>query len=295
MKRAELLDCLQHTIGDFYKAEIDEAISLHLDLMLDFYQRKPFFYKSLMKYDRLMVVLSLFAFHYQDPLTPLSRVKEFCLGRGYLSRNSLDSYFSFFFISGYMHVSVHPEDARLRIYRPTQSAIDEAARIIKTYLLPGCLLVPGTGATATAVEPAVLLRRFFTGLVQFLEAGILLDSLLPGAKWIMNKDGGHLPMLALYLDALRHRSVNGGYKVSTYAELSSRLYVSRTHVMRLVREGEAKGYFRCCGNTVEMRPMFAELVRHTMAINFAVARVSMELGSDVKESRVFKPGAGCAG
>ena len=295
MTRAELLDCLQHTVGDFYKGEIDEAITLHLELMLDDYQRKPFFYKSLLKYDRFMVVLSLFAFHYRDPLTPLSQVREFCLRRGYLSRNSLESYFSFFIITGYMHVSVHPEDARLRIYRPTRFAVEEAARLIKAYLLPGCLLTPGGGAYGRANDAATLLRRFFTGLVQFLDADILLDSLLPGAKWIMNKDGGHLPMLALYLDALRHRPANGGYKVSTYAELSSRLYVSRTHVMRLVREGETKGYFRCCGNTVEMRPMFAELGRHTMAINFAVARVSMELGADVKETEVFKPGAGRVG
>ena len=267
MKRAELLVYLQNTIGDFYKREIDEAITLHLELMLDYYQRKPFFYKSLLKYDRFMVVMSLLAFHYRDPLTPLSQVREFCLGRGYLSRNSLDSYFSFFFITGYMHVSAHPDDARLRIYRPTQAAVDEAANVIKAYLLPGRFLLPYSSEPVETQDSTTLLRRFFAGLVQIIDADIMLDGLLPGAKWIMNKDGGHLPMLALFLDALKHRSANGGYKVSTYAELSSRLYVSRTHVMRMVREGEAKGYFHCSGNTVEMRPVFAEMVRHTMAIN----------------------------
>ncbi|WP_295487308.1 hypothetical protein [uncultured Pseudomonas sp.] len=285
---------LQHGIDECYRGDIDEAVTRHLELMLGHYRRKPFFYKSLMKYDRLMVVMALLCFHFRDPLTPLSRVKEFCEQRGYLSRNSLESYFSFFIITGYMHVWTHPEDARLRLYRPTRTALEEAVNVTRAYLLPAQLLRPNA-PTLDLENPQPWLRDYFVRLGQLLEADLMLDSLLPGAKWIMNKDGGHLPMLALHLDALAHRSVGGGYKVSTYAELSARLCVSKTHLMRLVREGEQKGYFRCVGTLVEMRPAFAELVRHTMAINFAVAQVSMELCVDAQESRIAQPDAQCLG
>lgn len=291
MKREKLLDYLQSTKDAFYAREIDDAIILHFDLMLEHYERKPFFCKALMKHDRLMVVMTLFAFHYRSPLTPLSQVREFCVRRGYLSRNSLESYFSFLLVTGYMHIEVHPDDARFRIYTPSTSAIDEAARFIKAYLIAGDLLLARKDGPVTYADATALLKCFFTGFVRLLDADILLDNLLPEANWIMNRDGGHLPMLALYLDALRYRSSNGRYKVSTYAELSSRLHVSKTHVMRLVRDGEAKGYFRCCGSAVQMRPAFADTVRQTMAINFAVARISIELGTHAKEDKSFSRGS----
>ncbi|MGG5288372.1 hypothetical protein [Pseudomonas shirazensis] len=294
MKRAELLDYLHLTISNFYRLDSDTALDHHLQLMLEQYRRKPFFFKSLLKYDRLMVVLSLFAFYFHDPMTPLSRVKAFCEQRGYLTRNTLESYFSFFLISGYMHVSPHPDDARQRIYRPSKTAIDLATQLISAYLIPAQQLIPDA-QPGQRTEPMAFLRQYFSGFAHLLDADVLLDGLLPGAKWIMNRDGGHLPMLSLYLDARGFRSNDGGYKVSSYAELSSRLGVSTMHVARLVKEGESKGYFRTQGSLVEMRPAFAELVRHTMAIYFAVTRVSMELGSYALESEIPQPGAGCLG
>ncbi|MEK2609789.1 hypothetical protein WLF18_11810 [Pseudomonas shirazensis] len=294
MKRAELLDYLHLTISNFYRLDSDAALDKHLQLMLEQYRRKPFFFKSLLKYDRLMVVLSLLAFYFHDPMTPLSRVKAFCERRGYLTRNTLESYFSFFLISGYMHVSPHPDDARQRIYRPSKTAIDLATQLISAYLIPAQQLIPDA-QPGQRTEPTAFLRQYFSGFAHLLDADVLLDGLLPGAKWIMNRDGGHLPMLSLYLDARGFHSNDGGYKVSSYAELSSRLGVSTMHVARLVKEGESKGYFRTQGTLVEMRPAFAELVRHTMAIYFAVTRVSMELGSYALESEIPQPGAGCLG
>lgn len=283
MIKTELLEYLDNTISSMVEADIDDAIVLHLELIIENYRRKPFFYKALLKYDRLMVVLSLCSFYYSDNLVPLSKVKQFCEARGYLSRNSLDSYFSFFFISGYMNVQAHPEDARQRTYAPTEMASFEAARLIKSYLHPAMSLAPGAVELFKKTDDEII-RCFFRGLRRLLDANILLDALQPEAKWIINKDGGHLPMLALYVDALKSRSTSKGYKSSTYAQLSSRLCVSSTHVMRLVREGESKGYFKTYGNLVELCPGFTTLVRQTMAINFAVTRISMELGEDATQS-----------
>ncbi len=278
MNKTDLLEYLIETSSAMTRCDMDDAILLHFDLVMENYRQKPLFYKNLLKYDRFMVALSLLSFNYKDHLVPLSKVKAFCQERGYLSRNSLDSYFSFFFIAGYMQVRMHDEDSRQRVFTPTGAALCETTRMIKSYLLPSQLIVPYDGCLKDAWESEDMLRVFFHGFAKLLEADVMLDKLLPEAKWIMNRDGGHLPMLALYVDSLRKDSIQAGYKVSTYIELSSRLGVSKTHIIRMVREGELHGYFKCHKNTVELLPAFLDLVRRTMAINFSVARISLKLG-----------------
>lgn len=283
MKITELLEHLKETSSAMLQDDMDEAILLHFDLMMESYRKKPLFYKNLLKYDRLLVALSLLSFNFKDNLVPLSKVKAFCRGRGYLSRNSLDSYFSFFFVTGYIHVGLHSEDGRQRVFQPSDTALLEATMMIKSCLLPSQMIRPYVGYLSDVGHSKDLLQRFFLGFAQLLEADVMLDKLLPEAKWIMNRDGGHLPMLALFADALKTGSLTDGYKVSTYAELSSRLCVSKSHVIRMVKEGEVRGYFKCCRNLVEFRPSFLGLVRQTMAMYFAVARVSMELGEQQSE------------
>lgn len=90
-------------------------------------------------------------------------------------------------------------------------------------------------------------------------------------------------MLALYADALRTGSLETGYNVSSYVELSSRLGVSKTHMQRMIKEGQLQGYFKCDKRLVGLSPAFLELMRRAMSIYFAIARVSMELGVDKSE------------
>ncbi|KPA99427.1 MULTISPECIES: hypothetical protein [Pseudomonas] len=279
MNKTDLLEYLKETSSEMTQGDMDGAILLHFDLVMESYRRKPLFYKNLLKYDRLMVALSLLSFNFSDNRIPLSRVKAFCQERGYLSRNSLDSYCSFLFITGYMHIGLHAEDGRQRIFGPTEMALLEASRIIKSYLLPSQIIPPYDSWLAEPRGSTDLLQIFFRGFARLLEADLMLDKLLPEAKWIMNRDGGHLPMLALYTDALRNGSLERGYNVSSYVELSSRLGVSKTHMRRMIKEGKLQGYFKCHQNLVELSPAFLELIRRAMSINFAVARVSMELGA----------------
>ena len=96
MNKTDLLNYLKETSYAMTQSDMDEAILLHFELVMQSYRKKPFFYKTLLKYDRYMVALSLLNFSYEDSRVPLSKVKAFCQARGYLSRNSLDAYFSFF-------------------------------------------------------------------------------------------------------------------------------------------------------------------------------------------------------
>ncbi|WP_248730746.1 helix-turn-helix domain-containing protein [Pseudomonas sp. MWU13-2517] len=278
MNITDLLERLKETSFEMTQVYIDEAILLHFDLIMKSYREKPFFYKNLLKYDRFMVALSLLSFSYKDEKVPLSTVKAFCQRRGYMSRNSLDTYFSFLVLSGYMDVQLHVQDGRQRSFQPTDKTLYDATQLIKSYLLPAQMISPYNSSLSGLERSANLLRVFARGFAKILESDLLLDKMLPEAKWILNRDGGHLPMLALYTDALRNGSLETGYNVSSYVQISSNLGVSKTHMQRMIKEGELQGYFKCNKRLIELSPAFVELMRRAMSICFSVSRVSMELG-----------------
>lgn len=280
MDRKTLLDCLEAEIKRLSECiDIDARITRHYQLMEQHYTGRPLFYKSILKYDRFLVVLSMLTHYYGHYFPSLSRVKEFCERRGYLSKNSLESYFSFFLISGYMDISDHPEDRRLRVFKPSLRAMAETIKIISAYYFPA-MGVLGPECSELRVDSRTV-QAYFKGFNKVLEADLTLDVLVPECRWLMNRDGGHMLMLAFFCDALQGQCANaGGYKVSTYAQLSSRLSVSSTHLIRMVREGEKKGYFKACKSGLEITECFMTLVRRMMLVSFAITQVCIRIGED---------------
>ncbi|MBD8575849.1 hypothetical protein IFR09_19105 [Pseudomonas syringae] len=278
MERAALLERLEAEMERLSACpDIDQRIIRHYELMEQHYLGRPLFYKSILKYDRFMVALSLLAHYYCEPFPSLSRVKEFCERRGYLSKNSLESYFAFFLISGYMDVSDHPDDRRLRIYKPSARAMTETVKIISAYYFPALGIIDESSLERRVDEPTV--RHSFRNFQKVLDANFTLEMLVPESRWLMNRDGGHMVMLALFCDALQTQSLTGtGRKVSTYAQLSSRLSVSSTHLIRMVKEGEKAGYFKVCKNAVEITDSFMALARRMMIANFAITLVNIGNG-----------------
>lgn len=285
MNEPDLLACVEETRSSIFQGDMDEAILLHYDLIMESYRRKPLFYKKLLKYDRFIVTLSLLSFMFADDRVPLSRVKAFCQARGYMSRNSLDTYFSFLLSAGYMQVRLHDEDERQRVFNLTDRAVCEVRQMIDSYVLPSQIVAPYERGLVGAGIPEDVVPSYFHGIARVLYANGTLDQRLPEARWMINRDGGHLPMLALYSDSLRNGPLKVGYKAATYVELSARLGVSKTHIIRMVKEGELRGYFKCRKHQVELLPAFIDLVRKIMAIYFSVARVSMELGMEYGSKR----------
>jgi len=278
MEWTALRGCLEAEIKRLSECvDIDERIISHYQLMEQHYTGRPLFYKSILKFDRFLVVLSMLAHYYSDPFPSLSRVKEFCERRGYLSKNSLESYFSYFLISGYMDVSDHPEDRRLRVFKPSVRAMVETVKILSAYLFPAmggrapeCLESRADGKTV---------RAYFKGFNTLLEANLTLDILVPECRCLVNRDGGHMLMLAFFNDALQGQpTAAGSYKVSTYAQLSSRLAVSSTHLIRMVKEGEKQGYFKVGKSGLEISECFMVLVRKMMVVSFAITCASIRIG-----------------
>ncbi|MDC6378932.1 hypothetical protein BW687_001930 [Pseudomonas graminis] len=279
MNRNDLLGYVDDVRRIVANGDINKAIILHFDLMMGTYQQRPLFYKHILKFDRFMVAVALLSFSFENPKMPLSRVKDFCRDRDYMSSNSLDSLFSFFETTGFMDIFTYEEDGRQRLFRPTSTAQTAAKNLIHAYVKPSEDMSPGWRGLASLALPHNYVSYYYKGFAKVLDANVLLGHQRPDEKWIMNRDGGHLPMLALYVDNLRNPGSKADQKVATYSNLSSRLGVSHTHIIRMIKEGESRGYFRCNKHQVQLQPEFSELVRRVMINIFAIARVSIELGA----------------
>ena len=76
--------------------DFEACIRTHYSILLESYSKRPFFYKTALKFSRLMVSFTLLSTYFSKQVPLLSEVKEFCTARGFCSRNSLESIFLLF-------------------------------------------------------------------------------------------------------------------------------------------------------------------------------------------------------
>lgn len=261
--------------------DFESCIRAHYQVLLGPYSKRPFFYKSAMKYSRLMVSFALLSEYFSKPTALLCEVKAFCVARGYCSRNSLESIFLLFRALGFMVVDAHPEDSRFRVYAPSDEACREVRLMLTSITDSLALMCPEKDRfrTMRELDDRSFLALYFKGFAHILADEMTVDVLLPDCYWLVKKDAGHLLMLAIYNDAFSPENDRLTFKSSSYLALAQQLSVSKTHIIRMVREGVAKGYFKVhAKKQLEVLPAFVCLVRRFMAFSFAVGLHAVERG-----------------
>ncbi|ROM33598.1 hypothetical protein BK648_22665 [Pseudomonas poae] len=272
-----------HTAQELERhVDFERVIRAHYTVQLGPYSKRPFFYKSALKYSRLMVSVALLSDYFCKPTPLLSDVKSFCVARGYCSRNSLESIFSLLRALGFMDVAPHPEDSRFRVYAPSEEACREVRLMLTSITHSLTLMCPERAVLRQmhALDDQQFLATYFKGFGVILAADLTVDVLLPECYWLVKRDAGHMLMLAIYNDAFAPDNQRARFRSSSYLALAKQLSVSKTHVIRVVQEGVEKGYFKVHSKTrLEVLPRFASLVRRFMAFSFAVSVHAVEMGA----------------
>ncbi|WP_248750307.1 hypothetical protein [Pseudomonas sp. MWU15-20650] len=277
---------LKLDIGSTAKAierhkDFECCIRTHYQILLGPYSKRPFFYKSTLKHSRLMVSFALLSEYFSKPTALLCDVKALCVARRYCSRNSLESIFMLFRALGFMAIDAHPEDGRFRVYAPSDEACREVRLMLTSITDSLALMCPEKDLfrKMRKMEDRAFLSLYFKGFAQILADDLMVDVLQPDCYWLVKKDAGHLLMLAIYNDAFAPENGRVTFKSSSYLALAQQLSVSKTHVIRMVREGVQKGYFKVHPKKqLEVLPAFVRLVRRFMAFSFAVGLHAVERG-----------------
>ncbi|MGE7815923.1 hypothetical protein ACQKMW_21190 [Pseudomonas sivasensis] len=256
-----------------YDGAFEKAISSHYLILLDQYSKRPFFYKNALKFSRLMSSFILLSEYFSNSKPLLSDVKESCVSRGYCSKNSVESLFLLYRALGFLEVRIDSDDARYRTFAPSVEAFYEIRTILNAVIEPLVLMFPN----ARGVEElrgmcnVEFLSIYFIFFSKLLKSKLTIDVLLPECYWVLDRDAGHLLMLAIYSDALVSESEGVRFRKSSYLSLAEKLSVSKSHVIRFVNAGADKGYFKIHSKTqLELLPSFISLVRRFMAFTFAI-------------------------
>lgn len=270
----------QSTLALERHVDFEVCMRAHYSILLEPYSKRPFFYKTALKFSRLMVSFTLLSTYFSKPVPLLSEVKEFCLARGFCSSNSLESMFLLFRVSGFMKVTWHPEDSRLRVFSPSAQACREIRLMLASVVEPLSVMCPEDIylREMNALDDRDYLARYFKGFALLLTQDATLDLLMPEASWLVKRDAGHMLMLAIYTDACVRETQGASFRSSSYLSIAEQLSVSKTHVIRLVQEGADRGYFKIHSKTqLEVLPPFILLVRRFMAFSFATCLHSLQL------------------
>ncbi|KPX70978.1 hypothetical protein [Pseudomonas syringae group genomosp. 3] len=258
----------------------ERSIESHYATLLKHYNKRPFFYKRALQFNRLLIAFSLLS-HYFTSTTPLlSQVRDFCAERKLCSHNSIQSIFLSLRVLGFIDVTAHALDARLRVFKPTDKACKEVRAMIASVIDP----LADMGADSDSVHTLSTLNDYdflaiyFRGFSELQKNNVTIDIVFPECHWLIKKEAGHMLILAIYLDA-RSSDIDGsGFKSSSYLTLGKQLSVSKTHVMRLIQEGVERGYFKAHPkNNLEVLPAFETMVRRFMSLSFAVGLHCMNL------------------
>lgn len=277
---------LKHVIGKMAAdleadPQFERVMRRHHELLKEPCLKRPFFYKNVLKYGRFMVLMTLLSRYFSQPYPLLSEVRTFCMGRGFCSKNSLESFYLLLRATGLMTVVGHPDDRRLRTFHPSELAYGELRKTLNSLIQPLLELYPNchTLLHSVSLEDREFMRVYFNGYAQLLDSNIILSELLPECRWLLHKDGGHMLMLALYFDAIAPSNRMSGFKGSSYMSLARSAAVSKSHVIRLVQEGQERGYFTVHEkNRIEVLPAFMTLVSRIMSRCFAMAMYAVEEG-----------------
>ncbi|MCK6189427.1 MAG: hypothetical protein ACK418_22875 [Pseudomonas sp.] len=266
--------------------DFETCMRTHYTLLLEPYSKRPFFYKTTLKFSRLMVSFTLLSHYFSRPVPLLSDVKTFCVGRRYCSKNSLESIFLLFRALGFMKVAGYTEDSRFRVFGPSSQACREVRSMLASIVEPLGVMCPETVVVEqlNQLDDRAFLAVYFKGFSTLLTHNLTIDLLLPECYWLVKRDAGHMLMLAIYNDACSPGKEGASFRSSSYVALAAQLAVSKTHVIRLAQEGANRGYFKIHSKTLlEVLPPFVLLVRRFMAYSFATGLHCLQLGHAGRE------------
>lgn len=260
-------------------AGFDDALKYHYHLLTTMYEKNSLFYKTVLKESRIYIIMALLCFYYTRGGTSQADVKEYCTSMKFASGNSIDSMMFFLRVSGRMNVERNEKNKRILMVTPSEKALKEVRSYLLSALLPLNKIYPSLNLSAETIEDKDTLAMMYRNMYELLINRVIINRILPEVHLFTEKDSGHMVILSLYLEALKH-SENGELRIFEYPYIavSKTIAVSHTHVRRIVSAAAEVGWMKMHGKSqIEILPEFIQLVRDYMGLYFSVCLYALEI------------------
>lgn len=197
-----------------------------------------------------------------DPLSGLtpSRFRTFCRTNGLCSPGRAGAILAFMRMTGHIEAVAHPGDRRVTQLRPSAKLMDIArARLERQFAAISLLrpdIAPAIDALGDPDFEAVLFHSLGTW---FISGSRVLDH-APGLHLFAERDAGVLILYSLMLAGEPDdRPVPMKPVPISISALAKQFQVSRTHVLRLIRDAEKQGLLTRGGAKAETISLSPEL------------------------------------
>ncbi|WNN43423.1 MULTISPECIES: MarR family transcriptional regulator [Winslowiella] len=248
----------------------NEAIREHFRINDEIYKKQPLFYKTMLQESRFNIILSMCCFVFGNQASSVSDIKTLCSRYKIASPNSVIAIITLLKTTHRIKTWRSEEDRRKVLIQPTQKGLDELKRYMSGAFLPVNILFPAYNTNVDMLDNDTLRHNFFRRAAEYLFRGVTFKKILPEVGLFIEKDGGRMIMLYLYLQATKNMNGRGAVIDYSASILAKEFCVSRIHVNRLIKAAQNAGYLKERENgSIEIYPSFIQLVENYAGLYFA--------------------------
>lgn len=257
---------------DFIKRNknFSRAITEHYIANEVIYEKQPLFYKTILQESRTNIILSVCCLIYGQKSTSVSDIKYLCQKYNIASSNSVIAVITFLRATNRIITFRCSEDRRKTMINPTPKGLSELKRYMSSAFIPLITLYPNYNISSNLLDNDVHRCNFFSRVSEYLFTGMTFKKTLPEVEFFINKDGGRMIMLYIYLQAMANE-YDGAYLINYSAsEFANKFFVSRVHVNRIIHEAQAHGYLEVRKDKrLKVSTKFIELVENYAGTYFS--------------------------
>jgi hypothetical protein len=250
-----------------------QAIIKHGVMISNVYENHPMFYKIIFRNSRFIICSALLAIYYTQNEAALKDVKSLFKGKNIISENALDSFLFFLRVGRWLEVKKAEQDRRTLLFTPTENALRQAHELVSSMALPYQTLTPEI-PVAELLEQPEFLPAFFKVYGQLVVQEVYLIELVPQAALFIAKDAGHMVLLMLFMESIRH---NSHLLLLSSAEIAKFSSVSRTHINRILLAAEKSGLLTTKNNVlIELNSSFMVMAERYFSLYMAMVGYSLD-------------------
>jgi hypothetical protein len=211
-------------------------------------------------------------------LTP-GRIKSFCARAGLCSEGRATAILAFMRLTGHLVAETHPADRRITRLRPGEKLMETTRARTAHQFASAALVCPDIASGVERLADPAFERDVFTEFHSRFPMRPYVVEQFPEMRLFTDRDAGMMTLFVLMLGADPSDSMPPGKPVPlSIAALARQFGVSRTHVLRLIRDAEGAGMLTRVGDKgeqVAFAPRLREGLSNLVAALFQLAALCM--------------------